>query len=330
MAKRKLLSRLQRFWYGSRRDKAKGFTLLELLVVAAIAGGIVAGLMYLVVELMGADQRESSKSETQREMQLAMDYISTEMRDAVYVYSGTMFDAQTGRGGQSLTNFLPASLSTGNSVPIVAFWKMQPFPSNVRAICAGASPPANVACRNGASYALVVYSLNRGNPSSLWKGKARITRYVLAQYNASAATVTENQGYVNPAISNNFENWPYSSATGTPQNQQTARPTGSPDVLVDFVDDSATLPNNAGQVGVCPTGYDISPSSAALTNAGMTGIRSFYACVNVRTNLGETQDSLVYLRGNVFGRPGGFGATSFLPTLETRVLSRGVLFRVPD
>jgi prepilin-type N-terminal cleavage/methylation domain-containing protein len=53
MAKRKLLSRLQRFWYGSRRDKAKGFTLLELLVVAAIAGGIVAGLMYLVVELMG-------------------------------------------------------------------------------------------------------------------------------------------------------------------------------------------------------------------------------------------------------------------------------------
>jgi prepilin-type N-terminal cleavage/methylation domain-containing protein len=353
MAKRRLLSRFQRFWYSSRRAPAKGFTLLELLVVTAIAGGIVSGLMFIVVQLMTSDQRESSKSETQREMQLALDYISTEMRDAVYVYTGARLDAITERNNRRLLDFLPASLST-NSVPVVAFWKMQPFPSNIRTACAGTTPPAGAACSNGASYALVVYSLSTANSGNTWKGKARITRYALTQFNTTSTV--QNAGYVNPGTnSNNFDTWPLvattTGATTTFTNPQTSLPTDSPAVLVDFVDnsDSTMLPNNAGQVGVCPpdnpdttyVDYNISPSTAALTAAGMAGVRSFYACVStrelpavagqpVRQDLGDTQDTLLYLRGNVFGRPGGFGATSFLPTLETRVLSRGVLGRVPN
>jgi prepilin-type N-terminal cleavage/methylation domain-containing protein len=340
MAKRKLLSRLQRFWFSSRCDKAKGFTLLELLVVTAIAGGIVAGLMYIVVELMGADQRESSKSETQREMQLALDYISTEMRDAVYVYTGDRMDAQLERNNQSLISFLPAAL-TNNSVPVIAFWKQQPFPDAVKTACAGAAPPnvtPPIACTNGSSYALVVYSLSQGNPSNTWKGKARITRYALTEFK-SDGTTDRTPGYLDPGASNNnFETWPYSATDTGFINLQVGRPSNAPAVLVDFVDNSVTLPNNAGQVGVCPddttttnVDYNISPSTTLLGSAGMTGIRSFYACVNARQQgLGQAQDVLLYVRGNVFGRPGGFGATSFLPTLETRVLSRGVLGRVPN
>jgi prepilin-type N-terminal cleavage/methylation domain-containing protein len=334
MAKRKLLSRFQRFWFSSRRgDSIKGFTLLELLVTTAIAGGIVSGLLFIVVQLMSVDQRESAQSETQREMQLALNYISTEMRDAVYVYTGTALAADPSRrNGQSLMDFLPTNLST-ESVPIIAFWKQQPFPDVVKTACAGNAPPAGVTCTNGSSYALVVYSLSTSNPNGTWKGKARITRYALTEFNSQGVATT---GYVNPgAFNNNFETWPYGTDETGLVNLQTARPgNGTLAALVDFVN-TKDLRTSVGQVGVCPndpltTGEDyiISPPAGMLTGA-MAGVRSFYACVNARSTLGDTQDVLIYLQGNVAGRAGSFGDASFLPTLETRVLSRGVLGRVP-
>jgi prepilin-type N-terminal cleavage/methylation domain-containing protein len=321
MAKRKLLSRFQRFWISSHRgNSTKGFTLLELLVTTAIAGGIVSGLLFIVVQLMSVDQRESAQSETQREMQLALNYISTEMRDAVYVYTGTALAADPGRrNGQSLLDFLPANLST-ESVPIIAFWKQHPFPDAIKLKCASSAPPVGVACTNGSSYSLVVYSLSTSNPNDTWKGKARITRYALTEFNAAG---TATAGYVNPGVyNNNFEAWPYGTNDTGLVNLQTARPSnGTLAALVDFVDTAAS------SAGVCPnattTGvnYVISPT---------IGARSFYACVNDRQTLGDSQDVLIYLRGNVAGRPGySLGATSFLPTLETRVLSRGVLGRLP-
>lgn len=334
MAKRKLLSRFQRFWFSSRRrDSIKGFTLLELLVTTAIAGGIVSGLLFIVVQLMSVDQRESSQSETQREMQLALNYISTEMRDAVYVYTGKTLAAEIPpptptipptpprREGKSLMEFLPASLGT-NSFPVIAFWKQQPFPDAVKAACARSTPPPGAACTNGSSYALVVYSLSTNNPDGTWKGKARITRYALTEFSFTGTTQTP--GYVNPGVySNNFDTWPYGTNETGLVNLQTVRPSNTPTALVDFVDYPQVSP-----VMVCPDDplttpfkeYDISPT---------TGVRSFYACVNDRQALGDSQDVLIYLRGNVVGRPGASLASPFLPTLETRVLSRGVLGRVP-
>jgi prepilin-type N-terminal cleavage/methylation domain-containing protein len=324
MAKRKLLSRFKRLWFSSRRGNGvKGFTLLELLVTTAIAAGIVAGLLYIVVQLMGVDQKEASKNETQREMQLALNYISTEMRDAVYVYTGTTMGVQTGvRGGKSLMDFLPANLTSQDNVPIIAFWKQHPFPENIKKKCAdGAAGTEEIACTNGSSYALVVYSLSTSNPNDTWRGKARITRYALTEFNDNGVPTS---GYVNPgANNNNFQTWPY----GTSDNIQKVRPsTVIPAALVDFVDNRAPT-----QTQLCPNGYNVSPPDSLLPTTGLLkNVRSFYACVNSRNNLGETQDTLIYLRGNVVGRPGGFGDTSFLPALETRVLSRGVLGRVPQ
>jgi prepilin-type N-terminal cleavage/methylation domain-containing protein len=338
MAKRKLLSRFQRFWFSSRRgNHVKGFTLLELLVTTAIAAGIVAGLLFIVVQLMSTDQREASKNETQREMQLALNYISTEMRDAVYVYTGETLGAQTGanapRGGQSLMNFLPSNLVSTDSAPIIAFWKQQPFPKDVKDACASGSASTDIACTNGSSYALVIYLLSKSNSDGTWRGKARITRYALTEFQSSG--VARTAGYVNPAVyNNNFETWPYGTTETGLVNLQTARPTSMiPAALVDFVDDGV---NSTGQTQLCPNDpntvgpdYSISPPDGMLTGT-LAGVRSFYACVNIRNALGNTQDVSLYLRGNVAGRPGGFGSASFLPTLETRVLSRGVLGRVPQ
>lgn len=325
-----------------------GFTLLELLVVAAIASGIIAGLMYIVVELMGTDQRESSRSETQREMQMALNYISTELRESVYTYTGEDLQCMgLPTACRPLADYLPLG---ANSVPVLAFWKQQPFPDNVpgssaRASCYGSAPPGGISCLAGHSYALVVYSMSKANPNNLWSASnARITRYALTEFDSQGNL---NPGYVNPGTFGNFATWPFGrdtqGTTSTPvdlrlrsvlSGRPAGAPTGNPAVLVDFVD------TQARQTGSCPSSYAISPTDASLASTGFTGVRSFYACVSVRPttltsgvttiDTGVNQDMILFLQGNANGRPGIIGDSTFLPALETRVLSRGVLTKRPS
>lgn len=365
MAKHAFWSRLKKSFLKSRRHSTQGFTLLELLVVTAIAGGIVAGLTYIVVQMMTADQREASRSETQREMQLALDYISAELREAVYVYPGEYLEctkSQAKPACESLTQFLPDSVAK-DSVPVLAFWKQQPFPQAIKNACVGGSEPAGTACLAGQSYALVVYSLTKNNNDGIWKGKARITRYVLSQFNSSG---TANPGYVDPGLSRNFTSWPYGNdSNGTFKNLQTGKPNNTADVLVDYVGfnyQDAGVSNDLGQTGFCPdlpteTGaqdvkeYSISPSNNML-KGDFAGVRSFYACVAAPTtsvkvggasvavpDATQYRDIIVYLRGSATGRPGILTDRGglilrnrdqdILPTLQTRVLSRSVLGRRP-
>lgn len=366
MAKSTFWSRLKKTFLKSRHHSTQGFTLLELLVVTAIAGGIVAGLTYIVVQMMTADQREASRSETQREMQLALDYISAELREAIYVYPGEYLEctqSPSKAACESITQFLPASVSQ-NSVPVLAFWKQQPFPRAVKDQCAAAEQD-DIACLAGQSYALVVYSLRKNDVGGIWKGKARITRYMLSQFDASGNRTT---GYVDPGRSRNFTTWPYGNNPdndGRFENLQAARPDGNADTLVDYVGLNyldAGVNTDLGQTGFCPDlpteagavdakEYSITPSDKMLTG-DFAGVRSFYACVAAPTtsvriggaavvvpDASQYRDVIVYLRGSATGRPGilpdrgGLVLRNrdqdILPTLQTRVLSRSVLGRRP-
>jgi prepilin-type N-terminal cleavage/methylation domain-containing protein len=353
-----LFSRLKKRFLKSQGHSTQGFTLIELLVVTAIAGGIVSGLTFIVIQMMTSDQREASRAETQREMQIALDYMASELREAVYVYPGTYLEnsrSSLNATDNPFANYLPASVTSG-AVPVLAFWKLQTFPQAVKTTCAGttaATNPAGVACLNGQSYALVVYSLaKKPTGSTIWKGDARITRYVLSQFDSSG---NANLGYVDPGVNNNFTTWPWANNTGGGvQNLQTARPTGKAFTLVDYVNLSQ-LPTEISQTGFCPAGgatgtttvgsYDISPTTnmLATAGAGFAGIRSFYACVFSQTQTTGTgagqadptqyRDVLLFLRGSAVGRPGVAGVNSndqdVLPTVQTRVLNRSVLSRRP-
>lgn len=352
--KRTLLSRIKQLWASSRRSSTQGFTLLELLVVSAIGAGIMAGLMFIVVQLMETDQRESSRSETQREMQLALDYISAELREAVYVYTGEELVAKY--------PYLPESL-TQNSIPVIAFWKQQPFPEIVkRDVCQAnrdnpdATPGIN--CESSSSYALVVYSLSVANSSNIWSNNARITRYALTEFESDGDLT---QGYVNPGTfenGNGFRTWPIYTFEGDPNTNvqleavDSGRPAGRPEgrasVLVDFVN---VAPGAAiTEATACPADdidadpntpdfdFKITPSDAVIaanpTPPRLRNVRSFYACLDRRDDSGQNQEVIVYLQGSVNGRPGytiaGFGAgAETLPTLEARVLTRGVIQRRP-
>jgi prepilin-type N-terminal cleavage/methylation domain-containing protein len=370
MAKSRLLTlfktRLKRSLLPSRRTRSLGFTLLELLVVMAISSAIIAGLMYIVVELMSTDQRESSRSETQREMQMALDYMSTELREAVFVYTADNLTCAgpTVPGSppcSPLTTYLPTSISN-NSVPILAFWKQEPFPRDVlasskRAQCFGNAPPPGISCLTNNSYSLVVYSLTKPDPGSkIWSDKNfRITRYALTEFNSKGDL---NTGYVNPGAyeGNQFATWPIlKDSDGVVKNIQNVainsgrppgRPIGNAVTLVDFVDAQARTvggKGGAGEATACPnlTDYALTPNAQSLANAGFgtltNPVRSFYACISVSPTLlagsrianpSENQEVILHLQGNAYGRP-GILRDELLSALETRILSRGVLTRRP-
>jgi prepilin-type N-terminal cleavage/methylation domain-containing protein len=347
MENRTMVSRLRQVFLASPRRKTEGFTLIELLVVTVIAGGIVSGLLYIVVQLLGVDQRESARTETQREMQMALDYMSTELREAVYVYdanslTGTGVGVRSTTGatdGLDLSTVLPAALFN-NSTPVLVFWKQDRFSAGGVTACATATPTqatdlakAGVNCTAGSAYSLVAYSLSTNNPSSIWSGQARITRYAYTQFRQDG---TVSKSYVNPA-STGFRAWP----VGTNKSNTLANlipDTGGriddgvqPAALVDFV--ATTNPTNPNPT--CPGEFTATSAYVPMTppatagwlnkNTSLVGVRSFYACVREGTEDTNSEVGL-YLQGNTFGRPGVF-TSNFLPTLQTRVLGRGVLSR---
>jgi prepilin-type N-terminal cleavage/methylation domain-containing protein len=322
---------LQARVWRSRRGSNQGFTLLELLVVTLIAGGLVSGLMYLVVELLTADQRDASRNATQQDMQRSLDYMANELREAVYVYPGECIGtAPQPSGCPGLLNHLPDGLS--EHVPVLAFWKLQPLPPTLVNLC-NASPaddlPQDIPCVTGHSYTLVLYFLETTSPGTVWTGEARVRRYALAQF--SYSTGTENTGYVFPIAAQDkklFANWPFDEEGNPPSGGRPGGTLANWPVLTDFVDSSTSgtapsCPNDPDTVDDPTTtnvdeGRDYSPSPT-------TGASSFYACISVANGEIDNQDVLLYLRGNAYKRPGVNTRNEFRPILSTRVLSRGIL-----
>ena len=290
----------------SRRSSSEGFTLIELLVVIFIAGGIVSGLTYLAVELLTTDRRESVRTETQRDIQLALDYIGAELKEAIYVYP----DVQ----GPEIAPSLPDDFT-----PVLAFWKQQVLPEPIRESCA-ADGSFDAPCLRGHSYTLVVYSLSTEDEEN-WDGRARIVRSAMTQFDNDG---NRNGGYVSPVDVRNvdFANWPYER---TPEYNQV-------EPLSDFIDDGqGALAINQVPSGLCPVITATPPAVAPeySVTPGAAGFRSFYACVSEpAAGVGPeswNQEVIVYLQGNADGRSGIYEEGGFLPTIETRVLSRGII-----
>jgi prepilin-type N-terminal cleavage/methylation domain-containing protein len=328
--------------FPSKKKKTnQGFTLTELLVAILMSSIIIIPLLALMFGLLQDNQKEMAFSETQQEMKRALNYISNELKEAVFVYNGTQLDG--------LVNYLP-NFDANTTTPILAFWKVDPVPYNqndsipddcnsnkVNSVNDGVvnSPRDRAECANlrieRRSYTLVVYLQSTDNTAGNWKGKSRILRYQLRKFSDmknltgnNADILTRHTGYVDPRSESNFVNWPKDLEQ---VNLQNARPviitTNPPNLatLVDFVD----LPTNdpTTNLPTCQTDYVRSPSSADF--------KSFFACVR-NPLVGQSnfnQDVFLYLRGNSEGKYGE-GGTASLPTLQTQVLVKGVIEKTVD
>ena len=214
-----LVHSLRLLWH--RRSGNAGFTLIEVLIASAIGSIMISSLLWLVVQLVSSDRREAALAESDREVQLALDYITTDLRESVYVYDGSCSNPDNnGPYCPSYASFLPASLNDADSIPVLAFWKTEALDlcdlEKNLAKLSGEDPPdkcedleemtfkRDEACKifsdktdgspkdlaaqecedllyQRTAYTLVVY-VHEFSSSTTWSGESRITRYELDKY----------------------------------------------------------------------------------------------------------------------------------------------------
>jgi prepilin-type N-terminal cleavage/methylation domain-containing protein len=254
--------------------KIEGFTLLELLV-AMLIGSIITFLMLTgVINLMGTNQKEGARSDTQRDAQAAIDYMSRDLREAIYVYDGKCLSDTTANdkrvelfpapaAGQpatycsALLNFLPTKFKEANQLPVLAFWRVDPLPDPHKKFCENNAKVwvsstvaqdrpdfALMPCASRTTYTLVVYSLDWSNPGNIWRGRARLKRYQLPQYlysNSVGFGTRPTDGWVSPLDKKiGFPQWPLSTSDDGKAitSAQLIVPDGADNaVLIDFMDD---------------------------------------------------------------------------------------------
>ncbi len=315
-------------WLKLKKATSKGFTLIELLVAIVVGSLILGSLLYLVVELMQVNRREEVLGQTQQDMQRAIDYITRDAREAVFVYStpGAIVDPDGGTTLLAELDGIPAG-----AVPVLAFWRLDPvdpdndfWSKNCSTAFSGAKQnECNTLKVRQSFYTLVIYLQQQNEDADLWGGPSRIIRYELPKYSSKdIATLTQRKGYSDPTGCTTFANWsrPPGRNVANPcdtANEGTTAPNIA--VLTDYVNFDAS----AASAAVCPVGYRQEPSTPS----------GFYACVNTANAAADNQTIRVFLQGNATeGRPGLITTASEagrLPTLEAEVLVRGVLDKEP-
>ncbi len=254
----------------SKQKKAKGFTLTELLIAVFTSAIVISALLTAMVQILQSDRRESQRTQRQQEVQSALNYITQDLKQAVYVYDTS-----------DIAQYIP-DLSAQNATPVLVFWKTEKIEDKPELdytvkqcedTFTGTTDKDKeelARCKNlllkRSQYVLIAYYQSTKNDNTVWEGNSRILRYRLPKYSdltkrdLKTKITSINKGYVDPSsISNNFTDWPIKDkGSSVEQNLQAlnrGRPTALGDlpVLVDFIDspdsDDFKDPKNDIQIG---------------------------------------------------------------------------------
>ncbi|NEQ39110.1 MAG: type II secretion system protein [Okeania sp. SIO3I5] len=104
-----------------------GFTLIELLVATIVATIIIVPILSFVVNILNTDVREQAKTNSEQELQAAIDYIAQDMSQAFYIYTPDEVRCLQNRNADSCgtvpeTTGAPA-IPTDVGTPTIVFWK---------------------------------------------------------------------------------------------------------------------------------------------------------------------------------------------------------------
>ncbi|MGK7900445.1 MAG: hormogonium polysaccharide secretion pseudopilin HpsC [Hormoscilla sp.] len=321
--------------------KQSGFTLIELLVALVISSIIISSLLGFMVNILTTERREQAKTNSELEIQAAIDYIARDLRQAVYIYDNdslTTVHSDTGDSGIR-DQIPPDSLAPGcgdasTCRPVLVFWKRE-LKENVIPVSGGDDDTF--------VYSLVGYYLIKDS-SSTWSesGTARISRFQIedgVDPDGDGVYITDFEPDPGFAIFN-------LGGTGTlkeKMNRWTKAAdayTQNAHVLVDFIDQSTDtaeipLPHGAMTTEQYDEFCDDRMSETAqlvpnYTEGGFPDVLktgSFYACID-----SDSTQARIYIRGNALARFNSIenaeyksSRSQFFPTTTIRVQGRGLL-----
>lgn len=300
---------------GQVKQKSGGFTLIELLVAIILAALVITPLMGFMINVMDNDRKEQAKATSEQEIKAALDYISRDLEQAIYIYDAA--------GIEKIKSQLPTS-ATSDHFPVLVFWKRQ-FRSQV--ISAGSGFDDTFV------YSLVAYYFIKGaDTDNIWSKAARIGRFEIREGQDGFQIFDPNNQYT--TLKDKMENWT-KSATGYTGNTPKILP------LVDYIDQTTVSENPAVPLSNCP--LDMSPSvpnygtGNAVPDANLkTG--SFYICVKSSATTTTTEKAItvaeVHLRGNAYARiennvnkiKYSEDKKIYFPQYSARVKGRGYLY----
>ncbi|MEZ2319404.1 MAG: hormogonium polysaccharide secretion pseudopilin HpsC [Microcoleus sp.] len=313
----------------------KGMTLVELLVGAIMAFLIITPMLGFVVDMLNTDRREQVKSNTEQDLQAAVDFIAQDLSQAIYIYDNNAINVGTATTPAIKTQ-LPNN-GNSNRIPILVFWKRQLMKKAIPIDPSTVKPKDcdNDKCNDTYVLSLVAYYQFKDVdttwcqpsgglcPSRIARYEIRdgIKNYLTQAYYADAETTAGQRKDL--AFNPVFE------LTKPTENVTTGAGFPDPQVLVNYIDHStANVPVPTGTqcqilLGVTPPAAPaaFNPNDLLITD-GLT--HSFYACVDTAKNIAR-----VTIRGNSLRRlqanDADFKTTSsaFFPTATVQVQGIG-------
>jgi prepilin-type N-terminal cleavage/methylation domain-containing protein len=244
-------------------DKSAGFSLVELLIALAMSSIIITLLLQFMIRVINTDSGEEIKITSEQEIQIALDYISRDLQQAIYIYDAA--------GINAIKDQLRYP-DDDTKTPILVFWKREISDNN----SAGED-----------NSSLVVYYLDNSS-STIWSKAARISRWQIKKDDPGFAPFNiVKYNTVEEAMNNWEKSGNYSSGN-------------TADVLIDYVDQTTpplvpTIPPTPPPA-TCPADTKTPPItwSKITPSNDMTG---FYACVDKANTTAK-----VFIRGNALAR----------------------------
>jgi prepilin-type N-terminal cleavage/methylation domain-containing protein len=243
-------------------DKSAGFTLVELLIALAMSSVIITLLLQFMINIITTDSDEQIKINSEQEIQIALDYISRDLQQAIYIYDAA---------GINKINPQLRYPNDNTKTPILVFWKREISDNN--------SPGED-------NSSLVVYYLDNSS-STIWSKAARISKWQIEKDDEGFAPFNIAQYNT---VEDAMNNWQKSGTAYT----------DAADVLIDYVDQTTpplvpTIPPTPPPA-TCPADTKTPPItwSKITPSNDMTG---FYACVDKANTTAK-----VFIRGNALAR----------------------------
>ncbi|NER50681.1 MAG: hypothetical protein F6J92_29225, partial [Symploca sp. SIO1A3] len=149
-----------------------GFTITELLVGMIVAVLVITPLLGFMINILSTDRREQAKSNSEQEIKIALDYITQDLQQAVYIYdnaglTGIAAQLPPGNGAVACDNG-----GADTCEPVLAFWKREIKEDVI---------PVGGDFDDAYVYSLVAYYLVEGNnPDNTWSNAARVARFEIS------------------------------------------------------------------------------------------------------------------------------------------------------